>query len=65
MEYTNSQMRELIREHIHSQRDRRLLFRRLVDGVSYELLASEFSLSSRQVREIVHRNEAILFRNIR
>ena len=65
MEYTNSQMRDLIREHIHSERDRKILFRRLVDGRTYELLAEEFDLSSRQVREIVHRNEAILFRNIR
>lgn len=35
MEYTNSQIRDLIREHIHSERDRKILFRRLVDGVTY------------------------------
>lgn len=32
-EYTNSQVRQLISEHIHNERDRRILERRLVDGV--------------------------------
>ena len=63
-EYTNSQIRDLIREHIHSERDRKILYRRLVDGITYERLAEEFLLSERQVREIVHRNEGILFKKI-
>ena len=65
MEYTNSQIRDMIREHIHSERDRKILFRRLVDGVTFELLAEEFHLSSRQTREIVRKNEEILFRHLR
>lgn len=64
IEYSNSQMRELIREHIHSERDRKILYRRLVDGITYERLAEEFDLSVRQTREIVHRNETVLFRKI-
>lgn len=64
MEYTNSQIRDLIREYIHSERDRRLLFRRLVDGVTFERLAEEFDLSPRQVRTIVHRCETVLFRHL-
>lgn len=64
IEYSNSQMRELIREHIHSERDRKILYRRLVDGITFERLAEEFDLSVRQTREIVHRNEAVLFRKI-
>ena len=31
MEYTNSLIKELIREHIHSDRDRRILYDRLVN----------------------------------
>ena len=62
MEYTNSQIRELIREHIHSERDRMILARRLIDGVTFERLAEEFEMSPRQIRTIVHRNETILFR---
>lgn len=64
MEYTNSQIKELIREYIHSQRDRKILYRRLVDGIVFEKLAEEFQMSPRQIRTIVHRCERILFKNI-
>lgn len=63
MEYTNSQIRELIAEHIHSERDRRILERRLIDGLTFERLAYEFEMSPRQMKTIVHKNEAILFRH--
>ena len=64
MEYTYSKIRELIAEHIHSERDRRILERRLIDGITFERLAEEFDLSVRQTKTIVHRNETILFRNL-
>jgi len=64
MEYTNSQIRELIAEHIHSERDRSLLCRRLIDGITFEKLSEEFELSPRQTRTIVHRCEAVLFKRI-
>lgn len=63
MEYTNSQIRELIAEHIHSERDRKILERRLIDGVIFERLAEEFEMSPRQIRTIVHKNESILFKH--
>ena len=64
MEYTNSQIKTLICEHIHSQRDRKILFRRLVDGMTYERLAEEFRLSVRQTKTIVYKAEKILFANL-
>ena len=64
MEYTNSQIREAIEEHIHSERNRKILCRRLIDGVTYERLAEEFELSVRQTKTIVMKNEAILFRKM-
>ena len=64
MEYTNSQIRELIAEHIHSERDRAILIRRLIDGICYEPLAEEFEMSERQIKTIVYRAEAILFKHI-
>lgn len=64
MEYTNSQIKALILEHIHSARDRKILYRRLVDGVTYERLAEEFQLSARQVKRIVYGCEEILFRHL-
>ena len=64
MEYTNSQVRSLIDEHIHSERDRAILCRRLIDGICLEALAEEFQLSRRQVWSIVNKGEAILFKHI-
>lgn len=63
-EYTNSEIAQVIDEYIHSERDRRLLKRRLIDGIHYEPLAEEFDLSVRRVKSIIYRCEDIIFRNI-
>lgn len=65
MEYTNSRIRELIADHIHNERDRKILERRLIDGIVFEKLAEEFEMSPRQIRTIVHKNESVLFRHIK
>lgn len=65
MDYTNSQIKELILEHIHSARDRKILFRRLVDGITFEKLAEEFGLSTVQVKRIIYKQEEILFRHLK
>jgi len=64
LEYTNSRMAELINEHIHSERDRAILTRRLIDGLTFERLAEEFALSVRQTKNIVYREEEMLFQYI-
>ena len=64
MEYTNSLMRQLILEHIHSLRDRRVLEKRLIDGMTYSAIALEMELSERQVKTIVYKGEDVLFRHI-
>ena len=61
MKYTNSQMRFLIDEHIHSERDRAILKRRLIDGVCFEPLAEEFDLSVRQTKNIIYKEQSDLF----
>lgn len=55
-EYTNEQISALIDSHIHNKRDRDLLKRRLVDGIVYEQLASEFELSTQRVKAIVYKS---------
>ena len=60
-EYTNSRIRELIDEHIHSERDRKILKRRLVDGITFEPLAEEFEMSVRQIKNIVYKAQEKLF----
>ena len=64
MEYTNSQIRELIAEYIHSERDRSILVKRLVDGLTYERIAEIMEMSPRQIKNIIYRNEEILFRKL-
>ena len=64
MEYTNSQIREIIGEYIHSERDRKIMERRLVDGITFERLAEEFDLSVRCVKTIVYRCQVEIFRHI-
>ena len=62
--YTNSQVRDIISEHIHSARDRMILERRLIDGICFEPLAEEFDLSVAQIKRIVHTGEKEIFRHI-
>lgn len=61
MEYTNSQAREAIAEHIHSSRDRLILEKRLIDGLTFEKIAEDLDMSVRQIKNIVYKNERILF----
>ena len=61
----NSQIEQLINEWVHSERDRSILKRRLIDGICYEPLAEEFDLSAKQIRNIVYKAEAILFKHIK
>lgn len=61
---TNTEREWLIDEYIHSERDRRLMKRRLIDGICFEPLAEEFDLSVRQVKNIVYRCEEVIFRHL-
>ena len=64
IEYTNSQISHAIDEYIHSERDRAILKRRLIDGICYEPLAEEFGLSVRQVKTIVYKAQEKLFMHL-
>lgn len=52
---TNSELVQLIDENIHHKRNRRILKRRLIDGVTYEALAEEFDMSVRGIKKLVYR----------
>lgn len=64
IEYSNSQIAKLIDEYIHSERDRKILKRRFIDGICYEPLADEFDMSVRQIKNIVYTQEKRLFSKI-
>lgn len=59
---SRSEVEHLIDEWIFSERDRKILKRRLLDGILYEPLAEEFDLSVRQVKNIVRKGQYRLFR---
>ena len=49
----------------NAERNRAILKRRLIDGITYEQIAEEFDLSVKQVRNIVYKAEAVLFKHIK
>lgn len=64
MEYSNSQIREIIGEYIHSERDRRVMTRRMIDNITIERLAEEHELSVSQVKRIIKKNMDVIFRHM-
>lgn len=50
---------------IFSERDRKILKRRLLDGIIYERLSEEFDLSVRQIKTIVKKGEERLFSKVK
>ena len=64
MEYTNSQIRELIAEHIHNADDRKMLSLRLIDGMTFEQIGFEMGMTTKTVRVRIHKQEQILFRHL-
>lgn len=59
-----SKIEFLIEEWIHKERDRAILKRRLLDGITYERLAEEFDLSVRQIKAIVYKSENKLYNHM-
>ena len=47
---TNSELNAMINERIHSKRDRNILRRKMIDGITYEALAEEVGMSARGVK---------------
>lgn len=63
-ELSRSEIERLIDEWIFSERDRAILKRRLLDGITYERLAEEFDMSVRQMKNIVYKSETKLYKHI-
>lgn len=53
----NSELERLIEEWVKSERNRKILKRRLIDGIHYEKIAEEFELSDRQIKTIVKKEK--------
>lgn len=61
---SRSEVSHLIDEWIFNERDRAILKRRLLDGITYERLAEEFDLSVRQTKNIVYKSQEKLFKHM-
>jgi hypothetical protein len=61
---TNSQIDFLISEYIHNEMHRKVLHHRLVDGYTYEKIADKMDMSVRQIKNIVYKAEAKLFKHL-
>lgn len=49
----------------NAERDRKVIRRRLIDGVTFERLAEEQELSVSQVKRIIWRGSEIVFRHLK
>lgn len=63
-DYANSQIDAAINEWIHSERDRRILHLKLVDGLTYEKIAEIMDMSPKRIQKIVWDAEDRLFRHL-
>ena len=67
IECSRSQLDAVIDEWLignHAERNRKILKRRLFDGITFEALAEEFEMSPRQVRTIVHKCEEKIYKHL-
>lgn len=69
--YTNSQIKGIIDEYIHSDRDREVLYYRLIHGLAMEQIAKKYearhpdlSMSKDTVKRILKRCEPEIFRHV-
>ena len=50
--------------YIHNADDRKMLLLRLIDGMTFEQIGFEMSMTTKTVRIRIHKGEAILFRHL-
>lgn len=61
---SRAEIEQAIDSWILKQRDRDMLKRRLVDGITYEALSCEFELSVRHTKTIIYKGEDKIFTKI-
>jgi DNA-directed RNA polymerase specialized sigma24 family protein len=60
---SNDDIRQIIDNYIrgrNAERNREILKRRIIDGVTIEKLSEEFDMSVSQIKEIIFKNKAAL-----
>ena len=61
---SRAEWENLIDQWIFSERDRAILKRRLLDGITYERLAEEFDMSTQNVCSIIYKCQDKVFKHL-
>lgn len=64
---SRSEIEYLIDEYVvgrNAERDRAILKRRLIDGITYEKLGEEFDLSTVHVSEIIKKRQDVIYKRL-
>ena len=62
--YSTDHINYLIDQYIHSERDRAIVRRKLIDDIIFEDMEVEFKLSVRRLKSIVYKCQEKIFRHI-
>ena len=65
IDLSRTEWENLIDEWIFNERDRQILKRRLLDGLTFEQLANEFNYSTQNIQRIIYKGTARLFKKIK
>lgn len=65
IDLSRTEWENLIDEWIFNERDRTILKRRLLDGLTFEQLAEEFNYSDKNIQRIIYKGTARLFKKIK
>ena len=57
---SRSEIESIIDEWIFNERNRKILKRRLLDGITFKKLSEEFDLSTQQVKSIVYKCQNVI-----
>ena len=61
---SRNEIEDLIVQWVHNQRNRKILHRRLIDGVRFDKLAEEFDLSVTQTKNIVYKYRSRILQHV-
>ena len=59
--YSNSRLREIVADYIHSERDRQILIEKYCNKKTIGQLADQFYLSEKSIKNIIYKGAEIIF----
>ena len=63
-DYSRTEISEAIEEWVLNEKYRKAMYKRLIDGHTFEQIAEELDMSPRQIKRIVYKCEDIIFRHL-